>query len=197
MEMQLNGIVSCFILLVLSSSILGQSSNSLGQDGVSVKSWKTGNSRIIEKSLSLKLDKDLNEYEFDINNPTKQRHFRLRLRQDFTRTIRKPSIPCWVAVFREVTKDTKTGGNILSYNLFSVEGPGVGDNFPREDWAISLCPVEKPEKILDGSLYPIKAERRFSVEKFLVILKVTGYELNEKENRLDSLDLKVEFKNQE
>jgi hypothetical protein len=188
-------IIVLFTVLVFSVSGLGQSANSYGQESVSVKSWKTGSSRVREQALSLTLEKDLNEYEFDIYDTDKLRHFRLRLRQDFMRTIRKPSIPCWVAVLREVTKDNKTGGNILSYNLFSTEGPGVGDTL--EGLAIYFCPVEKPEKVFDGGLYPIKAERKFLVEKFLVIFKVSDYQLNEKENRLDTLDLKVEFKNQE
>ena len=189
-------ILISFTALVFSIDGLGQSANSYGQESVSLRSWKTGSSKVSEQALSLKLEKDLNEYEFDIYDIDKLRHFRLRLNQVFMNTLRSPSIPCWVAIFREVTKDNKTGGNILSFNLFSVEGPGVGDNFPSEDWAIYLCPVEKPHKILDTPLYPIKAERKFLVEKFIVILKVTGYQLNEKENRLDALDLTVAFKNQ-
>lgn len=111
------------------------------------------------------------------------------------RTIRKPSIPCWVAVFKEVTKDTKTGVNIIGFDLFNRQGPGISHYFPREDWATCLYPIEKPQNMLDGLLYPIRSERRFFVERFLVTLKVTDYKINEKENRLDALDLKVEFKN--
>lgn len=166
-------------------------------DSVSVKSWKVGDSRVPEQVLALSLKKNLNEYEFDVYDTTKQKHFRLRLWQTFVNTVRKPSLPCWTAVFKEITKSAKGEGNLIGYDLLSVEGPGVGDYFPRENWASVLCPVEKPNHIFDGQLYPITAERKFLIEKFFLIFQVTDYQLDEKENRLNKLDLRIEFKNQE
>lgn len=189
-----------FIFLLLISFHVdskSQSSNSQSDDSVSVKSWKVGDSRVTEQVLALSLKKNLTEYEFDVYDTTKQKHFRLRLWQTYVNTIRKQGLPCWAAVFKEVVKGTKSEGNLIGYDLLSVEGPGVGDSFPRENWAPFLCPVEKPSQVFDGQLYPITAERKFSIEKFFLIFQVTDYQLDEKENRLNKLNLRIEFKNQE
>jgi len=89
--------------------------------------------------------------------------------------------------------DAKNKATIIGHNLFSIEGPGVGDNFPREDWAKYFCPLEKPQKLIDGFIYPISAERKFLVENLVINLKVVDYRVNTKENRLDSFTLNVDL----
>jgi hypothetical protein len=190
------GLVLLLIILLFAGNTKAQSSASSNENGVLVNSWKRGNSRISEQRMTVNLDRDMDEYEFDIYDTTKQKHYRLHLRQFFMNTIRKPSIPCWSATLKEVTRDAKTGGNIIGYNLLTPEGPGVGHYFPREIWAGALCPVEKPQGIMDNSLYPIKAERKFLVENFSVVMQVLDYELDEQANRLSKVTLRVELKNQ-
>jgi hypothetical protein len=189
-----------FLLLLVTAGADGvkaQASDSSSDSMVLVKSWKVGDGKVTEQTLTLSLGRELHEYELDVFDTTRQRRFRLSLRPVFVKTIRRPSVHCWVAVFKEATKDAEPGGNIIGYDLLSPEGPGAGDYFPREGWAKYFCPVEKPVSVLDGSLYPINAERRFLIEKFAVIIGVIDYRYDEKENRLNKLNLKVEFKNQD
>jgi len=167
------------------------------ENRVLVKTWKTGNAKIVERIFSLNLGEEMREYELDISDQTKRRHFRLQLRRMRYSTIRRPSIDCWWVGLKEVTKDRKAGGIILGPDLLSIEGPGVGDNFPREDWARMLCPIEKPQKVLDGALYGITVERNFLIEKFLVSIQVKNSKYDEAEVKLKSMDLLITLKNQE
>jgi hypothetical protein len=86
---------------------------------------------------------------------------------------------------------------VAGYHLLSREGTGPGDNFPREDWAGHFCPIEKPNEVLDGQFYPIRTERKFLIEKFMVSMQVIGYQYDAAQGRLKRLDLRVEFKNNE
>jgi hypothetical protein len=189
------GFIFLLLIIISGDSSKAQSSQTSGGDSVSVKSWKEGDSIIAEQVLRLSLE-DQNQYEVNVYDVTKQNHYRLHLRQTFEKTVNKPLLPCWSVVFREVTKDTETGGHILGWDMLNRQGPGMGNYFPREDWAEVFCPIEQPRPVLDGLLYPIKAERKFLIEKFVLVLQVTDYQLDEKENRLKKMDLKVEFKNQ-
>jgi hypothetical protein len=109
--------------------------------------------------------------------------------------VRRPSIACWWIGLREQTKDAKTGGIYLGTNLLSTEGPGVGDSLAAEDWAGYLCPVEGPQKVLDGPLYGIKAKRNFLVEQFMLSVQVEDYRYSESEIELKTMNLIVQFKN--
>jgi hypothetical protein len=167
------------------------------EDAVLVKTWKGGEGRIAEQQLSISLEKKIKEYEIDVYDSLRQRHFRMQMRHASVNTVSTPGIDCLVVFLKEVTKDPKiNGGSIIGPNLLSVEGPGVGDNVPREEWADVFCPVEKPRNFLDGALYPIKAERKFLIENFFLTLRVISYGYNEKENSLDHLELKIELGNQ-
>jgi hypothetical protein len=162
---------------------------------IEVKTWKTGAGKITEKVLNVSLRKEP-QYEFDLDDPTDpEKHYKLRLIAGVERTLRTPSLPCWRADFREVTKDKASGGNLVGFHLLSTEGPGVGDYFRREEWAAHFCPIEEQNDVLDGHFYPIRTERRFLVEGFLVSFKVADYRYDEAKARLKKLDLVIEFKN--
>jgi hypothetical protein len=164
---------------------------------VLVKSWKRGDSKMPARVLTVKLQSDVGQYEFDIFSvPDKDKHFRLRLRESVENTLRTPGLPCWIADLREITKDHVSGANLVGYDLLSVEGPGVGDNFPREEWAGHLCPIEKPNRVLDGLFYPIRAERRFLIEGFVVGLQVTDYQIDKERKKLSNVELRITFANQ-
>jgi TonB family protein len=182
---------------VTSQNPLG--ANSSLKDGVVlVKSWKTGASRIAERVLNLSLRSDVPQYDIDIDDVSdSQKHYKLRLIASLEHTLRTPGLPCWSADFREVTRDKISGENRSGYHLLSVEGPGAGDYFPREEWAGHFCPIEKPNEVLDGHFYPIRAERRFLIENFLLSIKVTDYKYDPEKSRLKKLDLQIEFKNRE
>jgi hypothetical protein len=172
---------------------------SSSQEGsvVPVISWKKGDNKIVEHTLDISLQNQEVQYEFDVFGAAdKSKHFRLRLRHSTEKTLINSGLPCWIADFREITKDSISGANLVGPDLLSVEGPGVGDNFPREEWAGCLCPIEKPNKVLDGPFYPIRTERRFFIEGFVLSLRVTDYQLDKKRNELRKLDLRIAFWNQ-
>jgi hypothetical protein len=122
-----------------------------------------------ELELNVRLQSDGAQYEFEMLSASdKNRRFRLSLRQGVENTVRVPGLPCWIADLREITKDNVSTANRIGPNLLTVEGPGVGDNFPRQEWAGYLCPVEKPNRALDGPFYAMKAERRFLIEAFVL-----------------------------
>jgi hypothetical protein len=177
-------------MIVISGCVNAQTNN---PELITVHSWKKGTASISKQTLNVSLNWDLNQYELHVSDLSNKRNFRLTFHKDFFNTPRRQAIPCWVATFNETTLDPKTGGIIVGHNLLSVEGPGVGDYFPREEWAIYLCPVEQPQKLFDGLLYPMRAERRFLIENMLVTLKVNDYREDTKQNTLASLDLKVNF----
>lgn len=188
--------VIILLLLIYSTSVLSQTSAPSNDDRVLVNSWKLGNGKIQEQTKHLTLDANINEYEYEIFDASKERRFRLSFRREDVKTLKQPFVRCWFAAFREVSKDRRFGGNLVGYDLFDPTGPGTGDYFPQEAWASVFGPIEKPNRLLDGHLYPIKMERIFLIEKFVVILRVTDYQYDSNENKLNKLDLVVEVKNQ-
>jgi len=175
---------------------MAQTATSIGGQGaVSVKSWKRGDTKLTEKEVTLDLDRDIPEYEIDVySSQGPAKFFRFHVRQDTLNTLRDRSVPCWVADLRQVTK-RPSGVNLLGPSLLSVEGPGVGDDFPREEWAPFFCPIEKPNRVLDGSIYPMRAERRFLIEGFVLSLQVTDYQLDKERKKLNHVDLRIVFSN--
>jgi hypothetical protein len=59
--------------------------------------------------------------------------------------------------------------------------------FPSEDWAGTFCPIEKPNRVLDGPFYPLKTERLFLIERFLLCLRVIEYQYDNKKTPSTSL----------
>jgi hypothetical protein len=163
---------------------------------VIVKTWKQGSGQIREQTFEVTLENSNREYEITVDDKSRQRQFRLRFQRTSQNVLQGPSLPCWSAVLKEVVKDKKTGVDTIGFDLMSPEGPGTGDYFPRESWASRFCPVEKPNQVLQGHIYSIKTERVFLVERFIVSLRVTGYRYDDQENVLDSLQLRVDLKNQ-
>jgi hypothetical protein len=189
----------CFALLIFCTADSRAQALNTSQDSevVMVQSWKRGDSKVSEQVLDASLKADQAQYEFDIfTAPDKDKHFRLRLRQSVESTVRTPGLPCWIADFREISKDEVSTGNQIGYNLLSAEGPGVGDNFPREEWAGYFCPIEKPNKVLDGLFYPMRAVRRFLIESFVLDLQVVDYDLAKQQKKLRNVQLRITFSNQ-
>jgi hypothetical protein len=188
---------TCILLMLwicCAENNLAQSRDSQDESPVVVKSWRVGKSNIQERVLDVNLEKPTMEYEWEMQDASKQRLFRLRFRRTFYRTPLKHSVPCWSATLNEVTEDKLTGGRMIGYDLMEPGGPG-SDYIPRETWASLLCPVAKPKALLDDLLYPIKRERIFLIEEFSLSLLVTDYEYREKENTLNKLSLRIKFKN--
>ncbi|HWN08431.1 MAG TPA: hypothetical protein VNO50_04015 [Pyrinomonadaceae bacterium] len=84
----------------------------------------------------------------------------------------------------------------MFYRKTFWKGPGVGHYFPREGWAGIFCPIEKPNRVLDGLFYPLKAERVFLIERFQPSLRVIDYQYDRKENVLKKIEIALELKNQ-
>lgn len=193
------GAFVCLTLLVFCpDNSWAQASNSSQEDEmVVVQSWKKGESKVAEQVLNVSLQSEQAQYEFEVfSAPDKDRQFRLRMRQSAENTVRTPGLPCWIADFREVNKDSVSTANQIGYSLLSVEGPGVGDNFPREEWAGYFCPIEKPNRVLDGLFYPMRAERRFLIEGFALSLQVTDYHFDKDQKKLRNVQLRISFSNQ-
>lgn len=167
----------------------GQTPGPSEKDLVSVKTWKRGTRNLPARTMEVQLSSAF-QYEWDLSTADKHATFRLRLRALSHSTIKDPNVHCWSAELREITGDNQSGANLLGPNLLSPEGPGVGDNFPREDWAAFFCPVENPNKVLDGLLYPIRATRRFSIEGFVLELRVIDYRLDN-DGKLEMVRLRI------
>lgn len=164
-------------------------------DVLRVKSWKRGNTRIIEKVFTITLASDTPEYEFDFYSiATPEKRFRAHFRRESLSTIRNANLQCWIANLREVTAEVPSV-NQLGPNLLSAEGPGIGDNFPREDWGQVFCPVDEPNRVLDGLIYPMRTKRQFYIEGFVLGLSVTDYQLDRDRNELGNVELKISLSN--
>lgn len=171
-------------------SITGQESET-----VVVRSWSQRETKVKEKIAGIHAVTEGREYELDADStPGQDKQFRLRLRQDNLKTLRTANLPCWIVDFREITKHD-SGVRTIGPNLLSVEGPGFGHNFPREEWAGFFCPIDVPKKVLDGELYPIRAERKFLIDGFVLKIHVTQYLFNKDQKRF-SMDLQIALSNQ-
>lgn len=183
-------VVSCLIGVNARNAMHSQDS-----DVVRINSWKTGKTKINEKVFTLTLASDTPEYEFDFYSiPSPEKHFRAHFRRESLNTIRNPSLPCWAADLREVSEDI-AGDNLLGPNLLSVEGPGANDNFPREGWGAVFCPIDEPNRVLDGLIYPMRAKRKFYIEGFVIEFHVTDYQPDRNGNQLGNMQVKISLSN--
>ena len=154
-------------------------------DVVVVRTWSLGKTKVKAKSLSIELSSENPEYEIDVGSENNDNHFKLRFRHhNSVTTFGKPRFPCWIADLRQVST-SNSGVRIIGPNLLSPEGPGVGDNFPREEWAGYLCPLEKPNPVFDGGFYSIRADRKFLIHSFVLNLQVTDYQFDKDEKTLN------------
>ncbi|HEX7330072.1 MAG TPA: hypothetical protein VF290_01150 [Pyrinomonadaceae bacterium] len=183
-------IVSCLICVNAPNAMHSQDS-----DVVRINSWKKGKTRINEKVFTLTLASETPEYEFDFYSiPSPEKHFRTHFRRASLNTIRNSSLKCWAADLREVSKDV-AGVNVLGPNLLSVEGPGVRDNFPREEWGAVFCPIDEPNRVLDGLIYPMRTKRNFYIEEFVIEFHVTGYQSDRNRNQFGNMQVKISLSN--
>ena len=185
------------ILAIIVSCLICANAHSATQDSdvVRINSWKKGNTKISEKVFTLMLASDTAEYEFDFYSiAIPEKHFKARFRKQNLKTVRNTSLKCWVASLREVSADV-AGVNLLGSNLLSVEGPGPVDNFPREEWGGVFCPIEEPNRVLDGPIYPMRTKRNFYIEGFVLQLQVIDYQPDKHRNQLGNMELKVSLSN--
>jgi hypothetical protein len=192
-------IISAVILAIISSCLIcvnaSNATHSQDSDIVRINSWKKGKTKINEKVFTLTLASDTSEYGFDFYSiPTPERRFEAQFRRESLNTIRKPSLQCWVANLREVSPDAASV-NLLGPNLLSVEGSGPGDNFPREEWGGVFCPIEEPNRVLDGLIYPMRIKRAFSIEGFVLEFHVIDYQPGKNRNQLGNLQLRISLSN--
>jgi hypothetical protein len=54
-----------------------------------------------------------------------------------------------------------------------------------------------PVMPFDDRFYPIRTERRFLIEKFVMIFDTSNYEYDQKDGGLNKLDLRIQLVNQE
>lgn len=196
---RLRKLISTATLVIIVSCLLCVNARSTTHiqdpDVVRINSWKKGKTKINEKVFTLTLAIDTPEYEFDFYSiPTPERRFKAHFRRESLNTIRNPSLQCWVANLREVSADVSSV-NLLGPNLLSVEGPGVGDNFPREEWGGVFCPIEEPNRVLDGLIYPLRTKRNFSIEGFVLEFHVIDYQPDKNRNQLGNVQLKISLSN--
>lgn len=185
--------VALILLLFIAYPIDSKAQNTkLAAPTATVKSWRSEETRITEKSLAIRLGPDLVEYEIDIPNLTQDKIFRLQLSRAFISTPRQQSIPCWEFTLKEIVADSNGIGKIPSYDLLSPNGPDFG----AKSLAASICPVEKPKRFFDGNLHAIKAKREFLIDRFMFSVEVTDFIFDKKKNHLDRLDATLTFRNQ-
>ena len=159
-----------------------------------MKTWKQGNRNLAARAIDVRLTGSF-QYEWDLfTTESKDPVFRLRLRPVSYTTLQNVRLSCWGAEVREIISKDASGATLLGPYLLNIEGPGIGDNFPREDWASYLCPVASPNKVLDGPLYPIRAPRKFLIEGFALEFRVTEYRLDKRGN-FDELQLRIGVSN--
>lgn len=188
-----------FVLLV-SNSVTGQGVS----DEIKVQSWRQGSARIVEESVRVRVSAKNQEFSQTIRT-TAGGKLLLRLiyippvvSKDFETGSSTESWRVELRPFDE-KKRKRLGGNLLR-----AEGPGKGgDYFPREDLIGYLYPkTTSGSKIngvpfIDGRLYyPILIPRKICVDKFSVLIKVLGYQLNTQNPHLvDFMDIVIDFKN--
>jgi len=190
-------LVFFIFFVVIVPLVLGQVTEGKLANKITVTTWKRGSAKILPKTFHLILNKNISEYEIDFSDEINSLNFRLRLKREYLKTPMRPKIECWKAELRQIFHDTGAGGNIVGHTLLTTEGPGVGDNFPKEDWAPFFCSMPPPVMPFDDRFYPIRTERRFLIEKFVMIFDTSNYEYDQKDGGLNKLDLRIQLVNQE
>jgi hypothetical protein len=180
-------IFSLFFIIIFFSNIVTLHAQQKEEiKSVVINSWQKGDGTISEKSLKLKLVND--EFNLDFHGTNQKREFRLQLEKIYVPTVRKPNPQCVSVALKEMFADQTTDGTLLGSNLF-LTGSML------ETSAHIICPIEKTVKALDGGLQSINVERIFNIEKFTVSIKVLNYEYDTVENRLNNIEMRIDFKN--
>ena len=185
---------------------VAQSPKPHSDEVVRVTSWKQGTGWVKDQTVKVSLEGEFEgldwgwnqtyaAYEFDFYDTSKRRLFRLGFTRSTHISLKKPDIPCWAASLREISRDSKFGGSTVGYQLLASQGPGHGHYFPRDDWAPLFCAREKPNRVLDGLIYPLWAERTWEIENFRLSIRATDYQYDPKANQLRKLELTIRLKN--
>ena len=58
-----------------------------------------------------------------------------------------------------------------------------------------FCPIEEPNRVLDGVIYPMRAKRNFYIEGFVLEFHVIDYQPDRKRNQLGNMQLKISLSN--
>lgn len=186
--------MTILLLGVCATQGLPQSATPADDKSVYVTSWKSGRARVREHTLKLSLKPEFPAYEFDFFDITKRRHFRLHFRHVIERPVRQPGLPCWSTTLREISAHPNFKVTTVGYDLLG-QPSGTSHYFPRESWAGFFCPLERPNRGLDGLFYPVKTERVFTIEMFRLTLSVSDYRYDQEQNVLSKLDLTIELRN--
>jgi hypothetical protein len=190
-------------LLNLGLTIVGAfGQNSVIQDEVLIKSWKTGNDKIADHSFSVKLTPQMPAFTKDIT-AISGRKFRLTIQKNVEKNLKGEH---WYVDFREIGLD-KDGKEKLGKSLLYREKPGFDPDkhfFPREDIANMFYPYEEKKITMpDGTpmiewkaFYPIKTTRKYQIEDYYLVLKAGEVVFDDKDKtKTKSFEILVEFKN--
>ena len=161
-----------------------------------VESWKKGEQKVQEQKLVIALNQNNLEYEKTINDSAgKPRHI-LQIRHWPLKTDSYLYESWWVDVceFRKPNRKPKVATDC---KLLGIEGRGVGDNFPKEDYIGWLYPLEQPDFFRNGvAAYPILAKRVIKVDGFYCVIQVKDYKMSSSNPKaVDSLTVEIEFTN--
>ncbi|MEZ5423984.1 MAG: hypothetical protein R2682_12960 [Pyrinomonadaceae bacterium] len=153
---------------------------------ITVESWKKGDAKVDEKKISVRMDEG--GYAFDLFDSKRQKKYRLSIRKIYVPTIRKPNPQCVLLELHETFLDDASGGVFLGPNLLVASQP-------MQTSANLICPIERPIRPLDISIYPAYAKRIFFIESFAVELRALDFAYDHKENSLDQMTISVHFRN--
>lgn len=181
------------LLIAAVGSGLAQDKSPVEKDAVVVRSWKSGNSRISEQTLSVLLDDPHNEFVFDVKSAANILKYRMRFRPVRLSTFGRDRMQCWATELNELSSSEGLNGHLLGWNLLSDEGAGEGDNLPST--ANFFCPIETQQKWRDGGYLGISRLRIFEIEGFTVKIFVPTYSYDEKTKTMNSIQFEIFIRN--
>lgn len=188
----LTALLLLFILIATPTN--GQTRPSGVDDTVIIKTWSQGSDILPDSTYHISLGRNLEKYEIDIKNVTGTRTYRLQLVRESTFTPLRKGIDCWVVYFNEVVKDKNGPGSIVKYNLLTTEGPGVGDNLPKEDRAGSFCALEPPNRLFDDLFFKPNVRRTFEIDGYTLNIEADTPYFDAKTNRITQLEIDIGIK---
>ncbi len=190
--------LAVFILITSSSPVIalqGRREPALPKV-VCVESWKKGKKQIGERLLNITLSAEQNSYETIIQDQSGRDSYKLIL-------LRYPAgkedynLQYLVVRLQEILPETGNTKDELRGNLLTMQAQGTGgDFFPQQDLVGFLYPNETPNRLF-VQFYPIYTKRIIKVESFFVVLQVSDFQMNSKNNKLlDRININIEFKNE-
>jgi len=187
------GILAFSTLLIAAGSGLAQDKLSDKKEAVVVRSWKQGDSRIREQTLSVLFDDPHNEFVFDVKSAANILKYRMRFRPVRLSTFGRDRMPCWATELNELSSSAGLNGHLIGWNLLSDEGAGEGDNLPST--ANFFCPIDAQQKWRDGGYLSISRPRIFEIEGFTVKIFVPNYSYDEKTKTMNSIQFEISIRN--